>query len=138
MKQRFASVFRRLSEWLDPRAERDLLGGLTGPKIQALRDLVLTDEWDVFLDVLDREQTLVGENIITCTDTNMLHQYRGHVIGLRDAGSMIQRIVDADNERKKTDERSRSATERADDHKLSATYGSPYWNTVRGRAEVRG
>jgi hypothetical protein len=129
--KRAARVFRRLAEWLDPRNTRDIMSGLNRSHIRALKDLVLTEEWDVFIAVLDREQTLVGENIITCTDTNQLHQLRGHVLGLRDAASIVQRIVDADEEGKKNDERRRSAAERSNDHKLTSVYGSPYWDAVR-------
>ena len=132
MRKRFASMFRSMSDWLDPRKPRDVTASLSDAEIRALKDLSLTDEWDIYVKALDIQQTLIGENIIVCTQNEVLHQSRGHVLGLRDAASLIQRIVDAHEEGKKNDERRRSAIERADDPKLTATYGSPYWAGVRG------
>ena len=134
MKKRFAQTFRKIAAWLDPKDQQDILAGLSDEDVVALNMLHGSDEYLLFLDVLDREAMLVGESMLSCNDTVRLHVLRGQVLGLRDAGSILNRIRDAAAERKKTDERSRSAVEHANDHKHAAAYGSPYWDAIRQRS----
>ena len=137
MKQRFASAFRSLAEWLSPAPRPDSpqpIHDLTDDDIALLRAFRATEEYDLFIEVLDKEQKLVGEAMLGCSDTIRLHECRGHVLGIRNAASIIDRILVAEAERKKTDERRRSNAEHGNDHRLATGFASPYWDAVRRRS----
>lgn len=133
MKKRFAQTFRKIAVWLDPNESQDILAGLTDEDTAALRALMATEEYELFLDVLDRQAMLVGESMLACSDTIRLHVLRGQVLGLRDAGSILNRIRDAADAQKGLDERSRSAARSANDHKYAVGINTPYWDAIRER-----
>lgn len=102
-------IFRKLLSILNPPKKAEPPLGLSESEIRALKDLAQTDEWQVYLTAIDRQSTLYGEQMLLQRDAAMLHECRGIVLGLRQAGTLIEWITQQETKPvERTDERSRS------------------------------
>jgi len=97
--------------------------GLTPAKWRSLKNLTMEDGWEVYLEVLDEVAKLNGDRILQSSDAAALHFLRGHVAGLRKAGTTIKEIERA--EKRHISEKERIANVRTRDP--SSLYGSPGW-----------
>jgi hypothetical protein len=119
-------MFRKLWDMLHPKEEKRVFG-LTDVEVRALKDLRATDEWQVFLKVLDMQSTMEGEGMLATMDATQMWLSKGRILGLRRAGFLIDEILLKETETRKTDERRRFNKQHATDHVKSATYGTPAW-----------
>jgi hypothetical protein len=119
-------MFRKLWDMLHPKEEKRVFG-LTDVEVRALKDLRATDEWQVFLKVLDMQSTMEGEGMLATMDATQMWLSKGRILGLRRAGFLIDEILLKETETRKTDERRRFNEQHATDHVKSALYGTPAW-----------
>lgn len=121
-------LFRRLSDILDAWAGKDYEPWKLEPhEIDALRTLRHTDEWAVFLKVLDTQSILYGEDLIATMDANRMWMLKGHILGIRKAGILVDEILKSEQEKAKKDERRRSNAGHEHDHELTALINTPGW-----------
>jgi hypothetical protein len=119
-------MFRKLWDMLHPKEEKRVFG-LTDVEVRALKDLRATDEWQVFLKVLDMQSTMEGEGMLATMDATQMWLSKGRILGLRRAGFLIDEILLKETETQKDNERRRYSAEHATDHVKSALYGTPAW-----------
>lgn len=119
-------MFRKLWNFLHPKQEQRLFG-LTDVEVRALRDLRATDEWKIYLKVLDLQSIMEGEAMLATMDATQMWLSKGRILGLRRAGFLIDEILLKETETQTNNERRRHNAEHATDHIKSATYGTPAW-----------
>ena len=132
-------LVRSIAELLRPakQVETDPPLGLTEGELGILRDLGATEEWRVFQKAVDAQTNLYGEAMLHAGTTDNVHFMRGVVLGLRQAGMLIEQLLIADKER--TENERRRSERKSWDPAAVATYGSEYFQrTSKQDATWRG
>lgn len=125
-------IFRDLLEILKPTPQvqttpPENMFGLGDAEILSLAELRATEEWPIFLKVLDCQSTLYGEAMLASVSVEKMWEMRGYILGLRRAGILVDEILQKQKESKTEDERRRSQQFRANDHRATALYGTASW-----------
>lgn len=101
------------------------LFGLTREQVGALKHLRSQPEWDLYLSTLDIAINLRGEAILSSRDDAALHEARGVVIGLRQAATLIDEILQRETSLANTERSKLESARDAADRRVVALYGSP-------------
>ena len=125
MRQKLTTMFLKLADMLERKPHP--FDQLTQVEIRQLKDLRGTDEWEVFLKVLDIQSTMEGEGMLATMDATAMWLNKGRILGLRKAAFLIDEILLKETEKQKEDERRRFNTQPATDHVTTALYGTAAW-----------
>lgn len=125
MKKYFRSLIEILERKPAPRPDEKprRMFDLADHEVAMLRELSGTDEFQLFQRVVDQQMNFYAENMLASRDSNVLHEMRGYVMGLRHAGMLVDEILTKEQEQTNFGRR-RSDT---GNPRAAATFGSAYW-----------
>jgi hypothetical protein len=118
------TMFRKLFDMLNPKAPEERPYGLTQGQVAELRGWWSDNA--LYLELLDKRSTMYGEALLAAPTTEKMWEMRGYIMGLRAAGLLVDEILQ--KEKELSDNGRRRSTERIDDHRITALYGTPGWS----------
>lgn len=130
-------MFKKIKNLLTPDTVREASGGFILPyglsegEWRKLKAFKASDEWPLYLGVLDALVKFNGESLLRTKVSEDVHFLRGFISGLQKAGSVI-----AEQEARETafliEKRRRENV--PDTNRSAALFGSPAWrNNANGR-----
>lgn len=125
-------LFKRLAEIISPVAPQETVAGfqipfdLSPPQWDRLKALREHPDWPLFLRALDETTIFAGEAMVSGAKDESLHFYRGMVLGLRKAGTLLDEAVQHEQQWK-NDAAQRTRRREPGDRNF-ALFGSPGWN----------
>lgn len=123
-------MFQKLKNLLRPRAEQrgfKPLLGLSSQEIGVLKEFRHHDGYEIFLQALDVIVNLQGEVMLSTREDAIVHETRGHVLGLRRAATLIDEILIQEDADRTQRERRATNAEHAPDPRNLSFFGSPSW-----------
>ena len=103
---------------------------LTTVDIASLNELIHTDEWQAYLNMIDHVVAYRAEAMLTTNDTNSLHFLRGQLAAMRELPMLVERMAKgqrdaAGRNRDIAGERTINRAAR----RTGALYSTPSWPT---------
>lgn len=129
------SLFASLRDLVRPRTHHATAAawqipfGLTVAEWTSLKSLQTHEGWGIFLRALDGLAKFDGDKMLQSSDTNVLHFLRGHVSGMRTAGTFIETYVAA--EKRHAEDKAKAETHAKP--RRDSLFGSPGWRSQRQR-----
>jgi len=126
-------LIRKIKEILKPPPSTGIPLNITAGELERLKELRSSKGWQDYVRLLDRLSTLYGETLLGKSDNAEVHFYRGSILALRRAGTIIDEITrtmegkDAESRKREHD-----STVRRELQQRLATYGTPFWTGGSG------
>lgn len=122
-------AFRPLAQLLGIERDRtkEPLFGLTPEQVGALRSWRASSEFALYLALLDTTITLYAEALLGARDDAALHEYRGLILGLRKAASLVDETLRQEDELERARQHEQRTERDRAERRLAATYASPQW-----------
>jgi hypothetical protein len=127
----FTSIIERIRRLRSQQPQAHPLD-LSEKQVNALRSLRTNDDYAVFLKALDAYAKLQSDGLLRPSARNAtVHYLRGHIAGLIKAGTLVDEVVKAYDDRATAERESERRKRGRSAGRGAALYGSSFWEPTR-------